>query len=92
LILGVHGSWHTVPGTGKFYSPPRVAFVAMNGDDPATAVDWSDPARQWSDLVGGFQTDTARIGRPTGVAVGVRGSLFVSDDQTGLVYRIRPAP
>jgi glucose/arabinose dehydrogenase len=94
LILGAHGSWHTVPSTNKYYSAPRVAFVAMNGDAPATPVDWNDPTTQWTDLVGGFQSAdaTTRIGRPTGVAVGAKGSLFVSDDQTGLVYRIRPAP
>jgi glucose/arabinose dehydrogenase len=27
-------------------------------------------------------------GRPAGVAVGVNGELFVSDDQNGNVYRI----
>ncbi|MBV9737347.1 MAG: hypothetical protein JO177_04175 [Candidatus Eremiobacteraeota bacterium] len=36
-------------------------------------------------LVGG-----SRIGRPTGVAVGPQGDLFVADDQTGNIYRIRP--
>jgi glucose/arabinose dehydrogenase len=93
LILGVHGSWHVIPGTHRFYSAPRVAFVAMKGDEPRTPVDWRDPTRQWTDLVGGFQTDedTARIGRPTGVAVGAKGSLFIADDLAGLVYRIRPA-
>ena len=32
----------------------------------------------------------SRIGRPTGVAVGPQGDLFVADDQTGNIYRIRP--
>ncbi|MGH8165553.1 MAG: hypothetical protein ACREP1_14600 [Rhodanobacteraceae bacterium] len=30
------------------------------------------------------------MGRPTGIAVGPLGDLFVADDQTGAIYRIRP--
>jgi glucose/arabinose dehydrogenase len=91
LFLTAHGSWHTVSG-GAYYSPPRVAYVAMNGDVPVTPVDWNDPTKQWVEFVGGFQLadGTTRIGRPTGAAVGPLGSLFIADDQTGDVYRIRP--
>jgi glucose/arabinose dehydrogenase len=90
LLLTAHGSWHT--DGGRLYSPPRVAMVAMNGDAPAALVDWADPTRQWVELIGGFQLadGVTRVGKPTGIAVGSRGSLFVSDDQNGLVYRVRP--
>jgi glucose/arabinose dehydrogenase len=92
LYIAGHGSWHTE--NGKFYTPPRVAFVQMNGDAPATPVDWSDPSKQWSEFVGGFQLANGvdRIGRPTGVAVGSEGSLFIGDDQVGAIYRVRPSP
>ena len=89
LLVTAHGAWHQ---TGdRFYSPPRVAMVAMNGDAPAVPVDWNNPERQWTELIGGFQLadGVTRVGRPTGIAVGARGSLFVADDQNGLVYRIR---
>jgi glucose/arabinose dehydrogenase len=91
LFLTAHGSWHT-NSDGTFYSPPRVAFVAMDGDTPAIAANWSDPSAQWTEFVGGFQLvdGMTRIGRPTGIAVGSLGSLFVADDATNLVYRIRP--
>ncbi|MDB4947084.1 MAG: L-sorbosone dehydrogenase [Labilithrix sp.] len=91
-IVAAHGSWHKDGAT--FSSAPRVAFVAMNGDVPAKPVDWTNPTTQWTDLVGGFETAdrTARVGRPAGVAVGRDGSVFVTDDDQGLVYRIRPAP
>jgi glucose/arabinose dehydrogenase len=85
-----HGSWHTSTSTNNhngYFSPPRLAFVPMSGDTPTTAVDWSDPTKQWSEFVTGWSQNTARA---TGVAVGAKGSLFVADDQTGLVYRIRP--
>jgi glucose/arabinose dehydrogenase len=89
-FLAAHGSWHQ--NGSQYIAPPRVVYVPMNGDAPATAVDWTDPTKQWSDFVSGFQSanGTTRIGRPTGVAVGATGSLFVADDQNGTVYRIRP--
>jgi glucose/arabinose dehydrogenase len=88
-FVAMHGSWHAQNGVPA--APPRVAFVAMNGDTPATSVNWNDPTKQWSDFVSGFQlAGGSRIGRPTGVAVGPQGDLFVADDQTGNIYRIRP--
>jgi glucose/arabinose dehydrogenase len=84
-FVTLHGSWHQPP------VPPRVVFVAMIGDDPKTPVDWNDPATQWKDFVRGWQLpDGRRVARPTGVAVGPDGSLFVSDDLDGGIYRIRP--
>ncbi len=90
LFVAVHGSWHVKDGCSA--EPPRVVFVPMNGDRPAKRVDWSDPTTQWSDFLTGFQSGCiSRIGRPTGVAVGPKGSLFVGDDDAGAVYRVRPA-
>jgi glucose/arabinose dehydrogenase len=67
-------------------------FVPMHGDTPDRAVNWSDPTTQWQLFVGGYQNGgtAERIGRPTGITVGPDGSLFVADDQTGAIYRIRP--
>lgn len=85
-FVALHGSWHTPP------VPPRVAFVAFRGGDPAKGIDWSNPDTQWSDFVSGCQTaDGSRACRPTGVAVGTDGSLFVSEDDGGNIYRIRPS-
>jgi glucose/arabinose dehydrogenase len=84
-FVALHGSWHQPP------VPPRVAFVAFKGTDPAKAVDWNNPAVQWSEFLGGCQAaDGSRACRPTGVAVGNDGSLFISEDATGAIYRIRP--
>ncbi len=90
LFVAVHGSWHT-NSHGCNAAPPRVVFVAMNGDRPAKKVDWTNPATQWTDFVTGFQDGcTSRNGRATGVAVGSRGSLFIGDDDAGRIYRVRP--
>jgi len=84
-FVTLHGSWHTP------LVPPRVVFVPLNGDEPKSPVDWNDPSTQWKEFVGGFQLpDGRRIARPTGIAVGPDGSLFISDDQDGGIYRIRP--
>ncbi|HTD36354.1 MAG TPA: hypothetical protein VK669_02475 [Candidatus Limnocylindrales bacterium] len=85
VFVALHGSWHQPPVA------PRVAFVPFKGSEPAKAVDWSNPAAQWTEFGGGCQSaDGSRACRPTGVAVGNDGSLFVGDDLNGAVYRIRP--
>lgn len=90
LFVAAHGSWHRGPD-GCNAEPPRVVFVAMHGDRPATPVDWKNPAAQWSDFVTGFQSGcSGRSGRPTGIAVGSQGSLFIGDDDAGVIYRVRP--
>jgi glucose/arabinose dehydrogenase len=87
LFVTSHGSWHCCPATA-----PRVYFVPMNGDAPATAVNWNDPTVQSRVIVSGYgsTSNTSYRGRPTGVAVGPLGSLFVADDQSGTIMRIRP--
>ncbi|MBV8148494.1 MAG: PQQ-dependent sugar dehydrogenase [Candidatus Eremiobacteraeota bacterium] len=91
IFAAVHGSWHRATG-GSFAAQPQVIFVAMSGGRPARAVDWNDPSRQWQTFVGGFQIGgSQRVGRPTGIAIGPKGSLFVADDSAGVIYRIRPA-
>jgi len=65
-------------------------------------MDWSNggsPFSTWArngsgnpaPFMNGFQqSNGARGGRPAGLAVGSQGSLFVSDDAAGAIYRIRP--
>jgi len=85
-FVALHGSWHQPPVA------PRVAFVAFRGGEPAKPVDWGNPDTQWTEFGGGCQTASGeRTCRPTGVAVGPEGSLFVADDLAGAIYRIRPA-
>lgn len=91
-FVTLHGSWHGPQDGLPGFVPPRVVFIAMRDDDPATPPDWNDPNTQWSQFLGGYQNGGSndRIGRPTGITVGSEGSLFVADDATGSIYRIRP--
>jgi glucose/arabinose dehydrogenase len=90
-FVTLHGSWHG-PGQGlSGFLPPRVVFVPMHGGRPARGVDWNNPQTQWTTFVSGYQNGGTpqRIGRPTGIAVGPQGDLFIADDQTGAIYRVR---
>ena len=102
LFFSLHGSWHENT-TGVPVAVPEVVFVPMGANDaPAYRMDWSNggsPFSTWArngsgnpaPFMNGFQqSNGARGGRPAGLAVGSQGSLFVSDDAAGAIYRIRP--
>lgn len=92
LFATLHGSWHE-SSNGVPIAAPDVIFVPLVGDRPVTPVDWSAPkaGAQWTSFVDGFQnTDGTRYGRPTGIAVGSQGSLFIADDATNTIMRVRP--
>ncbi len=77
LFIGFHGSWNRSTKTGY-----KVVRVRMRDGRPAAIEDF---AVGW--LVGG------RVwGRPVDVSVGPDGALYVTDDRTGLIYRITYAP
>ena len=86
-FVTLHGSWHGPP-----YIAPAVVFVPMRGDSPAAAVDWNDPGKQWTQFVGGYQEGGSdqRIGRASGITVGPQSDVFLADDMSGAIYRIRP--
>jgi glucose/arabinose dehydrogenase len=91
MFVSMHGSWHTNPD-GTSAAVPLVAYVPFSGGRPAIAVNWNDPTAQWQPFFKNFGTTAAnRVGRPTGLAVGPLGSLFVADDLSGNIYRIRPS-
>ncbi|HEY6940782.1 PQQ-dependent sugar dehydrogenase [Dokdonella sp.] len=74
-FVTLHGSWNRVPRTG--YKVVRLRF--SNGA----------PTGEYDDFMTGFVVDDARVwGRPTGIAVARDGSLLVSEDQGGTLWRI----
>jgi glucose/arabinose dehydrogenase len=93
-FLTMHGSWHE----GVDMQPiavPQLVYVPMNGDNPQTGPfsgsTWTSGS-QWNTVLYGFQDPITgnRVGRPTGLAIGPTGSLFVADDYAGVIYRFRP--
>jgi len=77
-IITTHGSWNR--------TPPRAPLVRFSPWNSATQTLGASVS-----LVGGFQnSDGSRWGRCVDAVVGPDGSLYVTDDLAGLVYRITP--
>jgi glucose/arabinose dehydrogenase len=71
-FLAFHGSWNRAPLPQQGF---KVVFIPFQGDR----------AGRWEVFADGFQD---REARPVDVAAGPDGSLYVSDDRGGRVYRI----
>lgn len=71
-FLAFHGSWNRAPLPQQGF---KVVFVPFVGDRPG----------RWEVFADGFPTVEAR---PVDVVEGPDGSLYVSDDRGGRVYRI----
>ena len=87
-FVALHGSWNRQPPIG--YQVVRLAFSEAGGDsgwqpaDPATALDPFQPVLWNKDLM----ACPTRCFRPTGLAVGRRGELYVTGDSTGDLWVI----
>lgn len=76
LLVAFHGSWDRDQPTGA-----KVVRVHVSGGLP-TGVE---------DFVSGWQRDNgSRWGRPADVQVYKDGSVLISDDQSGSIYRVAP--
>jgi glucose/arabinose dehydrogenase len=74
LFVVQHGSWNRQPP-----AEPKLLRVHFDGGRPVSALDF---ATGWQ------MADGSHWGRPAGVVVAPDGSLIVSDDQSGALYRI----
>lgn len=74
-FVAMHGSWNRKPPSG--YKLVRIRF--QNGKPTA-----------FEDFVGGFLSADGQsvIGRPAGLAMAKDGSLLMTDDVNGVLYRI----
>lgn len=75
-FLALHGSWNRTDRTGY-----EVVRIPLHGKGEATG--------EYEDFLTGFVTPDGKVwGRPVGIAVGKDGSLMVSDDGTGSIWRV----
>lgn len=72
-FVAQHGSWNRSRKSGY-----RVLALFFGSDGKIEAEDFAT----------GFEENEDVFGRPTGLAVGPDGALYVSDDFTGSIYRI----
>ncbi|HEX8229759.1 MAG TPA: PQQ-dependent sugar dehydrogenase [Chloroflexia bacterium] len=75
LYVALHGSWNRSSKVG--YKVMQVPL--KNGQVAGEAVDFA---------TGFLAAEDAITGRPAGVAAGKDGSLFISDDKAGFIYRV----
>jgi glucose/arabinose dehydrogenase len=79
-FVAFHGSWNRAPLPQAGY---RVSFVPFNG---------ANPTGQYEDFANGFGGPDVASGdadhRPTGLAQGPDGSLYVTDDEGGRIWKI----
>ena len=75
-FLALHGSWNREPRTGYM-----VVRVPLHQQGKATG--------EYKEFLTGFITEDGKVwGRPVGVAVAKDGSLLVSDDGSGSIWRV----
>jgi glucose/arabinose dehydrogenase len=74
IFVVQHGSWNREPP-----AEPKLMYITFEDGTPTAVADF---ATGWQDDNGN------RWGRPAGVVVAPDGSLIVSDDDAGVLYRI----
>jgi glucose/arabinose dehydrogenase len=79
-FIAFHGSWNRAPLPQQGYN---VVFAPFDGDEPTG--DWTVFA---DGFAGGTRSPGEAAHRPVGLAEGSDGSLYVSDDRGGRIYRI----
>jgi glucose/arabinose dehydrogenase len=80
VFIAFHGSWDRAPYSQGGYN---LVFQALSGDHA------SGPCEIFADgFAGAVKSPGQAAHRPSGVAVGPDGSLYVSDDVRGRIYRI----
>jgi glucose/arabinose dehydrogenase len=74
LFVAFHGSWNRTVPTGY-----KVVRIPMEDGEPAPVQDFA---------VGWLRGDGSHWGRPVDLLTGPDGSLFISDDGGGVIYRV----
>ena len=74
-VIGLHGSWNRTVKTGY-------KVIHFPWDDVSHL-----PGNQ-IDLVSGWLSGNSSWGRPVDIAVDAQGGMFISDDQSGTIYRL----
>jgi glucose/arabinose dehydrogenase/mono/diheme cytochrome c family protein len=81
VFIAFHGSWDRSPYAQGGYN---IVFQPLAGARSA------GPCEIFADgFAGAVETPEKAVHRPSGVAVGPDGSLYIADDNTGRIYRVK---
>jgi glucose/arabinose dehydrogenase len=75
-LVALHGSWNRS-------QPDGYKVVALDWQPDGSIVE--------RDFLTGFLGDAGVLGRPAGIAQGPNGTIFITDDYAGVIYRVVPA-
>ena len=78
MFVALHGSWNRSVVTGY-----KVVRIPVRD---------GKPTGEYEDFATGFVTGDKAWGRPVGVTVAPDGSLLVSEDANGTIWRIARVP
>jgi len=80
VFIAFHGSWNRSPFAQAGYN---VVFQPMAGDDS------SGPCELFADgFAGAVKSPEKALYRPSGLALGPDGALYIADDNSGRIYRV----
>ncbi len=79
LLVAYHGSWNRSVPTGY-------KVVRYNLDNQGKYISEEDFMSGW------LQNDGSALGRPAGILITDKGSLYISDDKAGVIYLMRYSP
>jgi glucose/arabinose dehydrogenase len=81
-FIAFHGSWNRAPLPQQGY---KVVFVPFNGDHPSGDYQVFADGFKGADTL---ESPGDAKHRPVGVAQGPDGSLYISDDAGGTIWRV----
>ena len=81
-FIAFHGSWNRAPGPQQGYN---VAFVPFSGGNPVDAAQYEVFA---DGFAGATKQPDRAAHRPTGLAQGPDGGLYITDDKGGRIWKV----
>jgi glucose/arabinose dehydrogenase len=81
-FIAFHGSWNRAPGPQQGYNVAFVPFAGGKPQDPSKYEIFADG------FAGANKQPDAAAHRPVGLAQGKDGSLYITDDKAGRVWKV----
>ena len=81
-FIAFHGSWNRAPGPQQGYNVVFVPFAGGKPVDPAKYEIFADG------FAGAVKQPDRAAHRPTGIAQGPDGAIYIADDQGGRVWKV----